>query len=270
MTDNPISTAWSWYRDHGPSPWETAALLGLGAYGAGRLAWGPVVEAFRSLGRPLASKYNASDTDWDASIDELKDDESYRKWIPAGFGTLAGLTALGMFYNPKERYNGVTSWSGATPGARRFSLHAITDLFKNASFDGPYSQSMQNGSYMGQFDWNQPININAAAGLFNNDPFLKDDPYARHMGTAIINNAGIQQHTNRPTLGGIFDSAVDKIENKLSFGGLVNVGVKTAVANGLARMFTGALDTMVGLPQSMQKKLVDAGTWAGAVTAILE
>ena len=71
-------------------------------------------------------------------------------------------------------------------------------------------------------------------------------------------------------MGGIFDSAMDKLDKKLSFQGLAKAGVRTVVANSVANLFTSALDTMVGLSPEAQRTIIDTGTWAGAISAILE
>lgn len=251
------------YTTRGPSPWATAALLGLGVYGTGRLGWGATIETLRSLGRPIAAKMGDDPAQaravWDMKMDEYKNDSIKKRRIPAAAGILTTLATLGYLYTPNQEYKGLAQWYP--------EMHPIP---KRASFD-PYMQNQSIGmnSYVNELDWNRPIHASNVIGLFKNDPHLQDEPYARNMGISIVADAAATQHTKTPTLGGIFDSAVNKIENKLSFGGLMDVAVKTTVANGISRLFASSLGAMCDLSPVAQQKLVDAGTWAGAVTAML-
>ena len=61
-----------------------------------------------------------------------------------------------------------------------------------------------------------------------------------------------------------------KIENKLSWGGAMDVALKSAVSNVTARLFTGALGAVCDMNDKTRQALVDAGTWAGAISAILD
>ena len=90
------------------------------------------------------------------------------------------------------------------------------------------------------------------------------------MGLSIVNNAALRGGTEHPTLGRLFDSALDKMETKLTVNGVTDIAVKSAVANTTARLFTGALGAVCGMNDRTRQKLIDAGTWAGAIAAILE
>lgn len=248
LPDQPISAAYSKYKDTVKSPLVTAAILGGGAYLAGIAAWGPTVETLRALGRRPGRRMfgdgKEADDMYDKTIDELKNDSSLKRYLPAA---LAGLAAFVPLYSA----NNILTYRDA--------------LKKKASLD-----AMDSMSYLQQLDWGQPINARQANSLFADDEHLDKDQYARHMGMAIVNNAALSNHTGTPTLGNIFDAATDKIEKKLTLGGLANVGVRTVVANSAARLFTGALGSVMDLSPQARRNIVDAGTWAGAVAAILD
>ena len=259
---NPISTAAQWYTKHGPNPLFTALLLGLGTYGVGKGAWGSTVETLRSIGRPFGRRVlggedprraAAADADWNEAMDNLKQDSHLARWVPVGLGALATGLAAGAFYMPNQPYKGLLKWYPGT--------------YKTASF-GP--QSMDMNPYITDMDWNRQINAANVVGLFKNDPHLEDAPYARNMGISIVADAAINNHTRNPSLGNVFDAAVNKIENKLTFGGLTNVALKTAVANGVSRLFANSVGAMMDLSPQARQNLVDAGTWAGAVTSMLQ
>lgn len=274
-----ISQAWNTYKDTVKSPITHAAILGGGAYLLSRLGWNPIVETVRSIGRyPLRALGGMTDEEYDMAMDELKNNSSYRKWIPGIFAALAAAGAGWASFDPDKEGYGLVKWDSprklpVTSGSdstydksrfgwlypRRASGQSKTSSF-SYSYDGP----------MDDVDYYKAINSRDAISLFTNDPFLQNKQYARNMGTSIIADAAIRTGNNTPTLGNVFDSAVNKIENKLSFEGLASVGIKTVVANGAARLFTNAVGSMVGLPKSTQNKLIDAGTWAGAITAIFD
>ena len=252
--EHPIGYLSEGFQKYGPPPWLTAlAVAGL-TYGGLRQGWGSAVETIRSIGRPFGVKHLGGEKDpkanarWNMAMDKLKNRSDLRWKLPAilSGGTL--LAALYAFHRPDRKNYRLTDWNAP--------------LAKKSSLDP--------SGYIPSFDYSSTIGLNTANSLFNNDPNLADYPYSRHMGTAIVNDAALREHTSRPTLGGILDSAVNKIENKLSFSGLANVGLKTMVANSAARLFTGALSTVCDLSPSAREKIVDAGTWAGAITSIFE
>ena len=289
-TDNPISRALQAYQKAVPSPLLHAALLGAGAYGLTRLGWRPIVETTRSLARiPGRALGGMSDGEWDEAMDELSADPSLSRWIPAAIGALAAGGTLAAHYRPNKQYGGLLSWNANTKyyknPADRFlapdtsnqftqptkmenvwldSLRKTSSLSKEA--DSPYLY----GNYVPTTDFAKALNASSAVDLFVNDPYLQNQDYVRNLGTAIVTNAAMREGTSRPTLGGVFDSAVDKIDKKLSFEGLASVGVKSLIANSAARLFTGALGAMTDLDPKARQNIIDAGTWAGAITAILE
>lgn len=261
------------WKDKGPNPVLTALLAGAGATGLSYAAMNPILETVRSLKRPFTDNPYGNPLEgkeWDETIDEMKKNKKGKLKTSLLVGGGTALLAAGILANPNLENFGLLDWN-AGPRINPKNVMNIPKPLqyfkKEASLANNYGSSV-GSSFMDQPNWGQQVNLRAANNLFANDPFLAQNDYARHMGMAIVNNAGIMNHTSRPTLGNVFDSAVDKIGNKLSLGGILDIGLKTTVANGAARLFTGALGTMVGLPPSAQKKLVDAGTWAGAIGAI--
>lgn len=284
--DNIISKAFEGYKSVVPNPLTSAILAGAGAYGLSRLAWNPIVNTIRSLARvPGKSLGNMTDEEWDEAMDELQNNSSYKRWIPAAIGALAFGGHTLASYTPAERYGGLLHWNGTPSGysnptqkyihpdaTRQFtntqqvfnphashtaSLHKQADLY---SYDG----------YIPSFDFSKPVNVRQAASLFTNDPYLQNEQYVKNMGTAIVTAAAQRSGTNNPTMGSIFDSAVEKVDKKLSFEGLTSIGVKSVISNSVARMFTNVLDTMMDLSPEAKRNIIDAGTWAGTVTAILD
>lgn len=288
--DNVVSRALQAYQKAVPSPLLHAALLGAGAYGLTRLGWKPIVETTRSLARvPGRALAGMSDQDWDAAMDELGSDPSFGRWIPAAIGALAAGGTLAAHYRPNKQYGGLLSWNANTKyyqnPAERFLApdtsnqftplsaredHWVKLLRKTGSLDKTADSPYLYGNYVPTTDFSKALNAVSAVDLFVNDPYLQNQNYVRNLGTSIITNAAQREGTSRPTLGSVFDSAVDKIDKKLSFEGLASVGVKSLVANSAARLFTSALGAMTDLDPKARQNIIDAGTWAGAITAILE
>ena len=285
--DNPFGTTVTWWQKNGLPPWATALAFGGLTYGATRPFWGPFVETVRSLFRKPGKKFLGGDPDnpksdaiadeqWNLAMDNAKNNSELRWKVPLGLGGLGTVLALYLFARRNEPYFGLTRWNypkdPEIPAAGNNAT--TTPMIKPASVldNGRYMKKVASlvGGMDMDIDYSKRVNLTDATNLFSNDKNLEDYPYTRNMGTAIVTNAAISGHTDRPTLGGILDSAVEKISNKLSFGGLASVGLRSMVANGAARLFTGALGQMVDLSPKARQTLVDAGTWAGAITAILE
>lgn len=269
--DNFISQAFENYKKVVPNPLTHAIIMGAGAYGLSRSAWNPIVETIRSLARvPGKSLGGLSDDEWDEAMDELKSNSKYKNWIPAAIGALAlGGTTYGS-YTPYERYGGLLKWNDTPSGYQDIkNKYTLPEMSKQQSLNKKADDFYYNG-YVPDIDFSQPVNARHAQALFTNDPYLINDPYVKNMGTAIVANASQNAGTNNPTLGGIFDSAVDKLDKKLSFEGLTSIGVKSVISNSAARLFTGVLGTMMDLNPDARRNLVDAGTWAGTITAILD
>lgn len=285
--DNIISRAFEGYKSIVPNPLTSAIIAGAGAYGISRLAWKPIVNTIKSVARvPGKALGGMTDEEWDDAMEELKNNSSYRRWIPAAIGALAFGGHTFASYTPTERYGGLLHWNGTPSGysnpkqkyvhpntTRQFTNSAQQVFNPNAKRIASLQKQADLYSYDGyvpEFDFSKPVNFRHAQALFTNDPFLQNEQYVKNMGTAIVANAAQRAGTNNPTLGSVFDSAVDKIDKKLTFEGLTSIGVKSVISNSAARLFTGVLGTMMDLSPEARRNLVDAGTWAGTITAILD
>lgn len=256
MNKQAASGAIETFKKYVPSPAAAALLAGVPVYFAGKKLWGPVTYTASSLLRPFGTRLFGGGEQgallYDKVAQGVMNDEQAKRIVP---GAAAGLTAAGVAWllaNKDQPGYGLFKWGS--------SMHKRGAFYMDDSPD--YEQAL---------DWDKTLNANVAVALFTEDPYMQyGDTYSKHMGTAIITNAAMQGHTGQPTLGGIFDSAVQKIDNKLSMGGMLHVGKRALLSNGLARLFTGALDTMYGLPQGAKDNLISAGTWAGTISAILD
>lgn len=274
--DNFVSRMVQGYQSIVPNPLVSSLLLGGAVYGLSSLAWNPITDTVRSLGRlPGKALGDMTDAEWDEAMDNLQNNPRYKRWIPLALAGLGGGAHLLTNFKANKEGYGLLDWNPKTV----YYHNDRNQLTFNQGMHGQKKtgalhKSAENlfefDNYVPAVDFAQAVNARDAIGLFTNDPHLANHQYARNLGTSIIADAALRAGTNNPTMGGVFDSAVNKFENKLSFAGVAEVGVKTVVANGAARLLTGALGAVCGLPPEAQRHIVDAGTWAGAVTAILE
>jgi hypothetical protein len=191
--------------------------------------------------------------EYDAAMEELASDNRYRWIIPAAIGTILGGGYLGLRYNPNLEGKGLTKW-----------------IPKAASLNKEADELWSYGGYVPKIDFSQTINARDAKSMFTNDPRLRDDPYVRNSGLSIINSAVNNAGYVNPTLGNIYDSARDKTQSKLSWAGVTNVAANTMLANATAHLFTSAIGAVVPLSDDAKRTIIDAGTWAAAITSILK
>ena len=255
LADNIVSRAASAYRAAVPNPLVAAALAGGLAWGGTKLLYRPIMSTVRSFARTpgIRNLVGMSRQEADQTMDDMEYNYRLGTWLPVAAGAVAALGPVAMNFNKNKAGYGLTSW-----------------FPKSGSF-GKYADLYAVDNYIPSTDFSAAINSRDALNLFSNDPHLQtpDNAYARNMGTAIV--AAAAPAPGQPvTLGGIFDSAVNKIENKLTFDGLSNVALRSVIANTAAKLFTASLGTMVNLDPLTKDRIVDAGTWAGAVSAILQ
>jgi hypothetical protein len=175
-------------------------------------------------------------------MEEIANDNRYKWIIPGALATLLGGGYLALRY----------------PGP----------YTKFASQDKQADELFSYGGYVPEINFHQIVNAGQAKELFSNDPNLKNDPYVKHMGLSIINDAANRAGYTNPTLGNIYDSTVNKIKSKLSWQGVTGIAANTMLANATAHLFTSALGAVVPLPKEVKRKIIDAGTWAAAATSI--
>lgn len=278
--DNFIARGVKSYKNIVPNPAISALLLGGAAYGATRLGWNAGTETLRSLARyPGRAVSGLTNEQWEEAMDNLKQDSGYRKWVPAVFGALAAGGTLAASYRGNKEWGGLLNWNANATSMTQNKdkkkrsgviYPGTSGVNKEQSLIKTASDMYSYNGYISDDNFAQTISLAGARDLFNNDPYLKNEPYIKNLGSSIVNGAAIQAGTQQPTLGNIFDSATQKISNKLSFGGLLDIGVKSVISNATARLFTGALGTMTSLNPTAKRNIIDAGTWAGTVISILD
>ena len=226
------------------SPLGMGAALALLGGGLGYGMWSNIVHTGGSLGRmPITKMTGMTDDEYDEAMEEIANDNRYKWIIPGALATLMGGGYLALKY----------------PGP----------YTKWASQDKQADELFSYGGYVPEIDFHKIINAGQAKELFTNDPDLKNDPYVKNMGLAIINDAVNKAGFSNPTLGNIYDSTASKIKSKLSWQGVTGIAANTMLANATAHLFTSAIGAVVPLPKEVKRKIIDYGTWAAAATSIL-
>jgi hypothetical protein len=253
ITRADVSKALDTVRKYTMSPLGLGIRLGAVGAGLGYATWDDIVNTGGSLGRwPIKKLTGMSDDDYDEAMDELKQDNRYKWILPSTLGAILGGGYLAHRYNTYHDWKSMLDWAPKTA-----SLHKEAD------------ELFTYGGYVPKIDFSQVINANQAKSMFSNDPQLQKDPYVRNMGLAIINNAANKAGFVNPTLGNIYDSAAEKMKQKLSFSGVMGIAANTMIANATAHLFTSALGAVVPLSKETKRNLIDAGTWYAAVKSIL-
>ena len=154
---------------------------------------------------------------------------------------------------------GLNKWYPAGDAAAKYSQEKEV-LTKAASLWGDQG-------YQPSFDFNTPLTQRTTVDLFANNPYIKDKSYERNLGTSII--MGAPSYGGQITLGGVYDSAVNKFQKKLTLGGLAGSAVKGAVAGGLASLFTDTIGAVVGMPDPLRRSVANTVGFANAMCSIL-
>ena len=235
------------------SPLGLAAGLGLAGAGLGYGLWRNIVQTGGSLGRyPIRRITGMTDEEYDEAMDEFASDNRYKWLIPGALATLLGGGYLALKFNPNQEGYGLTKW-----------------VPKTASLKKEADELWSYGGFVPEIDFSRVVNARDARSMFTNDPQLQNDPYVRNTGLSIINSAVNRSGYTNPTLGNIYDAARDKEKSKLSWAGVTNVAANTMLANATAHLFTGALGAVMPLSADTKRNIIDAGTWAAAITSIL-
>lgn len=287
---NLFSSLGNAYRKIVPNPLISSLILGAGAFGLTKLFQNQFIDTSKVLLSPImARKMGISREEWYNIAEELKHNKKYNMWIPA----LAGLTlaggSLAMSYRPGEKYKGLLSWNAApttkAPSldyatGRDFSAVPKNPLINRAVPDNANyyntrkiaSEDIFSSSFTPSQDLTKMINVKSTMDLFTKDPYLNNtnNSYVRNLGTSIVADAGNRSGSNYAPLGTVYDSAFDKLKNKISLSGIATIGLKSMIANEAASLFTNAIGLVTDMSQETKNDIIAAGTWAGTIKAILD
>lgn len=281
MIENPIGSFADTYRKVTINPAISAGAQGTLAFGVGTVGWDRLIETLRSLlRRPVSYLYKIPPKEFDAEMEDIKNDKKMRILIPALIGVGVTGTSLATSYRPNEEYGGLLSWNAKAkpldeeafrgyimPG----SQNAVSDepMDKSAALHKFASDIFEYGGFVPKFDPSQIINAPATKReLFTNDPWMQNDSFTRNTGIAIFSDAQNRAGSSNITMGTLHDSAADKFKSKFSLMGVTGIAAKTMLANLGADLLVNAVGSMTGIPQSAREDLISAGTWYGAAKAI--
>jgi len=275
MNDNPISPALQTYKDVTINPAVNSAALGTMAFGAGTVAWDRLIETAKSLlRRPVSMMSDMTPEEFDWEMDDIKKDKKLRWLIPGALGLATAGGSLAASYRPNEEHGGLLDWNGkAKPlnqNVWRGYIMPGSQNVKKASLDKLANDMFEYGGYVPELDFSQIVNVPyTKQQFFTNDPFLQNQPYVQNFGKSIVMDAMMRNGAVNVPMGMIYDSAVDKFKLKFSSGGIMSTVANTMLSNAAARLFTTALGAVTGLSKENQDRLVEAGTWAGAISSVI-
>ena len=122
----------------------------------------------------------------------------------------------------KQPYWGLNKWYPAAEAVKKLQKEASKNKPAEVTYEDPHEKEwgQQKNAYLkkiamwgGQgyqphFDFDTPLTQRTAADLLANNPYIKDKDYERNLGTSII--MGAPAYGGQTTLGGVYDSAVNK------------------------------------------------------------
>ena len=265
-TGNPVSNFISKYQSKVKSPLAQAAIIGGVSIPFAFLAKKPIYRLLKNRVRdPRVSQALFGMDPYQAtqSIQQMQNSWLGKWGTPLLLGSMPALASLAPNIVPDAPMLGLTSWNpkgnrkkkqenkNTTENNGLSKFGAQSSSMKKTNSLSKEAQLFQSIGYQPQLDLTKSINRQQAINMVNTNPFLlQQDPYARHLGTSIITAAPVIG--NQVTLGGIYDSAVNKFDNKLQFQGVGNKVVKGVVSGALAGMFTDVVGTVIGMPQRMR------------------
>lgn len=222
-----------------PNPMIAALATGGLIYGTSRLAYPLVSGAARHLGR----RFGMGEDEVYELQDEMDTAEN-KKRIPMLLGAMTTAAMLASTYDgtSKVPYGGLLSgWDDPRRG-----------MYKDASF-GMLSQ-LNDQTPM---DFGKLLPIRMTKDIVMNDP--KAELFQKGNALDIINRASGFRNNGTMTAGALFDSALNKVQQNLTLGGVTNAAVRGVIGYGMAKAFTGAMGSLVDMPKSVRDGIVTAG-----------
>lgn len=251
-SDNPIAQIYRGYQKIVPSPIAQGAILAAltipGTYLANRI----IYNRAKRLAQDPRTAAAAGLTPQKArqTVQDIEDSPIMKHALPWGLGALA--FTLGAYPHLNTRFQnwGLTSWHPKLLDEyKQKGMNKTEKLQKLASLWGQ-------SSYQPQLDLNAPVSQMRAADIFAKNPYIQDHPYEKNLGTSIV--MGAPAYGNQTTLGGIYDSAVNKFDKKLSYQGFAGKAIKSVAAGTLAGLFTDTVGAALGIGDPGRRSLANS------------
>ena len=252
MSRRPLGQAVKAYQSVIPNPaTQSLALLALipvATYGKKPI--------FNMLRRAAADKRwsmltGASPQEMLQAVDQMQQDNFTGKAIPIALGALPAAVSLITNTNLGAPYWGHGSWEPYASPQTKGRMHA--DSIK---YGKPMQKSASILGYQPHLELSTPVNRWDAASLIASNPIVQQSPYASNLGMSIVTAA---PYTGaQTTLGGIYDSAVNKFQKKLQHDGLGTSVLKGAISGAMAGMFTDVVGTVLGMPYNVRNGIANS------------
>lgn len=247
MSDNPIATTFKAYKNLVPNPAVQSLLLATIALPVAYAVKKPFYATLRNVAADprTAALLGMSTKDAVQGVNQLQNDFVGKHVVPWVVGLTPAVASAIINAHPDAKNYGLDTWEPyASP--YQTTKRNIKNINKTASL-------FQTVGYQPQLDFSQQLNRYDAAALMRNNPVLQQSPYAANLGTSIITAA---PYTGAyTTLGGVYDSAVNKFQKKLQYQGLGSKMLKGAISGSLAGMFTDVVGTIFGMPQPLRRSI---------------
>lgn len=254
---NPIARFVNFYKRITINPAVNAGLLGLGTYLLAKKSIPVMQQAV--INANLAMTGKSQDPKAMLQMKRLAQQQQqtplWQSTIPKTLGIAVAALALGGSFDSNKQWNGLLSWN---PKDKLIKTEALD---KKASI-------WQSLGYQPSFKFDQVINSNAVKQIFQTNPILSSDRYAKNFGISIINATPTFNYGDT-TLGAIYDSATNKFQNKMTLQGVAKQGIKGLISGALAGMFTDTIGTVMGVPSAARNQLTKSVALGSTLYSIL-
>lgn len=253
-----------------PNPILAALWAGGLVYGASRLSYPLITGAAKHTAAQLGMGDPESQHDIDTNFNSSK----YKKWVPIILGGLGAAGVLASSYNPSPdlSYGGLfNSWDDPRRAIskkrkeehlrRSNRIHHMDSssmieerdrLAKTAS--DVFSWDINDQTYL---DFGKMLPVRMAKDIIMNDP--DSEIYQKGNALDVINNASRHNDNGRMSAGSLFDSALNKVQQNLTLGGIAEAGTRALIGYGVAKAFTSTMCNLIDMPKPLRDGIVSAG-----------
>lgn len=246
------------------TPAAAALLTGGALYGVSRLAYPWVAGAIQHTSSVLGMGDRQSQEEL---AYELNTNKSRHK-IPLILAALGSGLVAASSYNPSP----ALKWGGLfdrwDDPRRAISTEGIKRAFgqghNKAASSSMFSWDMTNDQT--DLDFGKLIPIKMANDVVFNDP--NTEIYQKGNALDIINKAAQGSHNGKMTAGSLFDSALNKVQNNLTMGGVTNAAVRATIGYGMAKAFTNTMCSLVDMPKPLRDGIVTLGMVSNVIQGL--
>lgn len=239
-----------------PNPAVAALVTGGLLYGGTKL----VYPWMSGAAKHVARRVGISSPEELDEIEHNINKPSTRTWLPAIVAALGAGGVLASTYRSSEHLP-MGGWFVTWNDKRRTMPPKKGSLKKTAN--DLFNWEIADQTSM---DFHKMIPVRMAKDIVMNDP--NTEVYQKGNALSIINNASGGMDNGRMSAGSLFDSALNKVQQNLTLGGITDATVRGVIGYGVAKAFTNTMSTMVDMPKKVRDGIVSLGMISNVIQGL--